>query len=88
MAGKVCPVAGSLRGVVESSAEDCCKHLMKAALLPEAGKLCSRNLTVSEVTLRTDNSTLRADGEELDGAGLAECSVSVGETCWVWWLQV
>ena len=61
---------------------------MRVALLPEAGKLHSCSLSLSTATVMVDNSTLRADGEESDGAGLPDCSVSVGETHWVRWMRV
>ena len=65
---------------------------MRVALLPEAGKLQSRYLILSAATVKADNLAVRNDREELDsaelGVELASCSVSVGETRWVLWLQV
>ena len=65
--------------------------LKRVALLPEAGKLQSRNLVLSAATVKADNSAVRNDRDELDSAELgaelgaepAGRSVSVGETRWV-----
>ena len=61
--------------------------LKRVALLPEAGKLRSRNLILSAATVKADNSAVRNDRDESDSAELgaepAGCSVSVGETRWV-----
>ena len=65
---------------------------MRVVLLPEAGKLQSHNLILSAATVKADDSAMRNDREESDsaelGAELADCSVSVGEMCWVLRLRV